>query len=131
MPVPVCQRSSLMRRHSTAVRLRSSWPHPSFSGAFLPAHYKLDAKGFDASWQILEVNRDYPQRWSDGDVAGDRVELLVVVLFQVDDAAFAEARDRNAGLGIGSHGCCRLHHGIGEQPRPGQVGAGPRRARIL
>lgn len=59
--------------HSTAVRLRSSWPHPSFSGAFLPAHYRLDAKGFDAQWQILEVNRDYPQRWSDGEVAGDRV----------------------------------------------------------
>lgn len=58
---------------STAVRIRSSWPHPSFSGAFLPAHYKLDDKGFDASWQILEVNRDYPQRWDNGGVPGERI----------------------------------------------------------
>jgi inner membrane protein len=58
---------------STAVRIRSSWPHPSFSGAFLPAHYKLDDKGFDAAWQILEVNRDYPQRWDNGGVSGERI----------------------------------------------------------
>jgi inner membrane protein len=58
---------------STVVRIRSPWPHPSFSGAYLPAHYQLDGKGFDAAWQILEVNRDYPQRWASGAVPGERI----------------------------------------------------------
>jgi inner membrane protein len=56
---------------TTTVRMRSVWPHPSFSGAFLPAHYKLDAKGFDANWQILEVNRNYPQTWDDAAVSSE------------------------------------------------------------
>ena len=58
---------------STAVRVRSAWPHPSFSGSFLPARYTLDQKGFDAAWQILEVNRDYPQRWDNDAVSADRI----------------------------------------------------------
>ena len=56
---------------TTTVRMRSVWPHPSFSGAFLPAHYNLDAKGFDANWQILEVNRNYPQTWDDAAVSSE------------------------------------------------------------
>lgn len=55
---------------TTTVRMKSAWPHPSFSGAFLPAHYTLNAAGFDATWQVLEVNRNYPQAWIDTAVSG-------------------------------------------------------------
>jgi inner membrane protein len=65
---------------TTTVRMRSAWPHPSFSGAFLPAHYALDAKGFDASWQILEVNRSFPQTWDGAVVSG---EVLAASAFGV------------------------------------------------
>ena len=34
------------------------------------------------------------------DLAGDRIDLLVVVLLQIDDAVLAEGRDRHAGLRV-------------------------------
>lgn len=34
------------------VQLRSSWPHPSFGGDFLPRSRKVDARGFEASWSV-------------------------------------------------------------------------------
>lgn len=33
------------------VTLKSSWPHPSFSGEFLPMNRSIDAQGFSADWQ--------------------------------------------------------------------------------
>ncbi len=40
---------------ATDVRLRSSWPHPSFGGRFLPVTSQLGAEGFDAHWQVSEL----------------------------------------------------------------------------
>lgn len=48
---------------TTAVALKSNWPHPSFQGAFLPVQHEIDAGGFTARWQVLELNRTYPQAW--------------------------------------------------------------------
>lgn len=47
----------------TAARLSSSWPHPSFAGAFLPSDRVLRDDGFEARWQVLDLNRRYPQAW--------------------------------------------------------------------
>jgi len=47
----------------TEASLAAPWPHPSFAGAFLPAEHKLDAQGFDAHWQVLDLNRSYGQHW--------------------------------------------------------------------
>ncbi len=58
----------------TSARLASSWPHPNFSsGAFLPVSYDLDAQGFDARWQVLELNRGYPQVWPETLVDAERL----------------------------------------------------------
>jgi inner membrane protein len=66
----------------TTAQLTSSWPHPNFSaGAFLPARYTLDDKGFDAHWQVLDLNRGYPQSWRDAFV--DEPQLLATA-FGVD-----------------------------------------------
>lgn len=46
---------------TTTVKMRSDWPHPSFQGAFLPVDRNIDAQGFDARWQVLELNRPYRQ----------------------------------------------------------------------
>ena len=71
----------------TTVHLRSTWPHPSFDGAFLPASYTLSDKGFDARWQVLELNRQFPQTWLDHDVRFDRLHWAEfgVSLFQPVD----------------------------------------------
>ena len=46
---------------STLVDLNSSWPSPSFDGAFLPDERTIGQEGFHASWEVLNLNRSYPQ----------------------------------------------------------------------
>jgi inner membrane protein len=52
----------------TTVNMRSNWPHPSFQGAFLPAEHKISEEGFEARWQVLELNRPYRTIWHEGEV---------------------------------------------------------------
>ena len=52
---------------TTAVKMRSDWPHPSFQGAFLPAERTVTDQGFDATWQVLELNRPYGSIVSEGE----------------------------------------------------------------
>ena len=46
---------------TTTVRLTSPWDTPSFTGAFLPDSSTVGAGGFEASWKVLHLNRNYPQ----------------------------------------------------------------------
>lgn len=48
---------------TTEIKLSSAWSSPKFDGKFLPNDRKLDENGFEASWKILELNRNFPQRW--------------------------------------------------------------------
>lgn len=47
----------------TNVTLNSDWRDPSFSGSFLPDERTVNEKGFSAKYNILELNRNYPQFW--------------------------------------------------------------------
>lgn len=49
----------------TEVTIHSPWTDPSFTGAFLPDQKKISAEGFEASWKVLNLNRNYPQQWTD------------------------------------------------------------------
>jgi inner membrane protein len=46
----------------TSVQLASTWPSPSFDGSFLPDVREVNEQGFSASWNVLELNRNYPQQ---------------------------------------------------------------------
>jgi inner membrane protein len=48
---------------TTAVNLSSNWKNPSFDGAFLPNSRNVHDKGFSASWQVSNLNRNFPQSW--------------------------------------------------------------------
>jgi inner membrane protein len=48
----------------TTVVLRSKWPSPSFSGAFLPQARRVDKNGFEARWQVSWFGRGYSQQWT-------------------------------------------------------------------
>ncbi len=48
---------------TTEVRISSQWADPSFSGSFLPETKEISSDGFDASWNINYLNRNYPQYW--------------------------------------------------------------------
>lgn len=49
----------------TNVKLSSSWNSPSFNGNFLPDDRSLTDDGFTAKWNVLQLNRNYPQSWVD------------------------------------------------------------------
>lgn len=72
---------------TTTVNLHSDWPHPSFKGAFLPAQYEVTAGGFDAQWQVLELNRPYRQVWSEHQVTEETLaqSTFGVELYQAVD----------------------------------------------
>lgn len=46
----------------TSVNLSSVWGTPSFTGSFLPDKRVISEKGFQANWQVLQYNRNYPQQ---------------------------------------------------------------------
>ena len=48
---------------NTTVAMHSPWNSPSFIGEYLPETKSIDTKGFSAHWRILELNRNFPQRW--------------------------------------------------------------------
>ena len=52
---------------TTGVELASSWPHPGFFGAYLPAERSIDEDGFRASWTVSYLGRDYPHTWTSAD----------------------------------------------------------------
>lgn len=47
----------------TRVDISSNWQNPSFTGNYLPETRDISSNGFKASWQILHLNRNYPQHW--------------------------------------------------------------------
>ncbi|MEW6586986.1 MAG: cell envelope integrity protein CreD, partial [Nitrospirota bacterium] len=47
----------------TRVVVSSSWPAPSFQGGFLPEKREVTKNGFTAEWKVLQLNRNYPQKW--------------------------------------------------------------------
>jgi inner membrane protein len=48
----------------TTMNMRSTWPHPSFDGAYLPERRSVGAGGFEADWVVLRFGRDFAQSWA-------------------------------------------------------------------
>lgn len=47
----------------TTVKLQSDWANPSFAGGFLPVSREVSSDGFTSEWNILHLNRNFPQQW--------------------------------------------------------------------
>lgn len=64
---------------ATTVQLRSSWPHPSFQGRFLPQSRSLAADGFSAQWQVSHLARSFERVLAAGATArAERPEALSI-----------------------------------------------------
>lgn len=74
----------------TKARIVSSWQNPSFDGAFLPETREITNNGFDAHWYVLELNRNYPQRWSDYKVRFSESAFGVSLKLPVDTYQITE-----------------------------------------
>ena len=62
--------AALPLARQTELQVGGAWADPGFDGAFLPASHRIDANGFEASWQVLDLNRRIAQRWSERESAG-------------------------------------------------------------
>jgi inner membrane protein len=52
--------------NNSKVHITSSWKVPDFRGNTLATYNKdYEKKGVDATWQVLGINRDFPQQWKD------------------------------------------------------------------
>ncbi len=47
----------------TGVQLQAEWSNPSFIGNFLPVEREVNESDFSANWEVLHLNRNYPQQW--------------------------------------------------------------------
>ena len=47
----------------TTVELASSWPSPSYGGAYIPTVHRHDEEGFSARWEINALGRSFPMHW--------------------------------------------------------------------
>ncbi len=48
---------------STDVTLTSKWKDPSFVGNFSPDQREVSQDGFTVNWNIIHLNRNFPQSW--------------------------------------------------------------------
>lgn len=71
----------------TEVEVEANWPHPSFQGAFLPSTHTITSAAFEATWQVLELNRAYAQAWKGDKVSAAQItsSAFGVGLFQTVD----------------------------------------------
>lgn len=53
----------------TTVALKSDWPAPKFTGAFLPESRTVSGTGFSALWKLSYFGRSYPQQWRQDEAA--------------------------------------------------------------
>src|SRR5581483_7590428 len=55
--------------HTSRVQLRGNWPDPGFASGFLPAEHHMRGGAFDATWQVLDLNRLYGMSWLEGEIS--------------------------------------------------------------
>ncbi|MDG1271348.1 MAG: cell envelope integrity protein CreD [Flavobacteriaceae bacterium] len=69
---------------TTDVNIQSQWATPSFDGAYLPDSRNISEKGFEAHWNILHLNRNYPQIWTGSKYDPDHSRFGTHLLLPVD-----------------------------------------------
>ena len=101
---------------TTQVQIVSAWPHPGFTGV-MPTQRKISGDGFDASWSVSSLSRNYPQVFAQSNAPAplnqvgfgvrlvqpvflyslnDRAEYAVLFIPRVRDAAGVRVGDRGA-----------------------------------
>lgn len=85
----------------TTANIQSSWADPGFDGAFLPNEREISADGFKANWKVLELNRNYPQSWTNRDVKFDESAFGVNLVTPVESYQVTERSTKYALLFIG------------------------------
>ncbi len=70
--------------NATRVTLKSSWPHPSFQGRFLPQTRSVTKDGFEATWQVSHLARNFDRAIKAGEGPGTGETLGVGLIDPVN-----------------------------------------------
>src|SRR5262249_27434344 len=91
----------------TRVSLSSNWPHPSFSGAFLPDDRAVTTAGFTSAWNVPhlprvvpDVARSVPAAWSLLDGGIERLQPYSFGVTMIDPVDFYSLVNRASKYGI-------------------------------
>ena len=84
----------------THVSLSSDWPHPSFSGNFLPDEREVTAAGFSAAWKIPHLARSVPEAWSLTEAGLERFQPYAFGVMLIDPVDFYSLVNRATKYGI-------------------------------
>jgi inner membrane protein len=84
----------------TRVAFGSDWPHPSFSGAFLPDERRIGPQGFTAAWRIPHLARSVPEAWSLTEAGLERLQPHAFGVTMIDPVDFYSLVNRAAKYGI-------------------------------
>ncbi len=68
----------------TNVSLKSTYKTPSFDGAFITDQNIVNEKGFEAKWKVLNLNRNFPQEWTNNAYNISEAAFGVNLLIPVD-----------------------------------------------
>lgn len=68
----------------TNVTLKSAYKTPSFDGAFITDSNVVDDNGFSANWKVLNLNRNFPQEWTNNSYNISEAAFGVNLLIPVD-----------------------------------------------
>lgn len=69
---------------TSEVKMKSTWPNPSFIGSFLPSTRNVEKTGFSANWTVTHINRNFPQQWIGRKHQNREASLGVELLMPVD-----------------------------------------------
>ena len=70
--------------NATRVTLKSPWPHPSFQGRFLPQTRSVTKEGFEATWQVSHLARNFDRAIKAGEGSGTGETLGVGLIDPVN-----------------------------------------------
>ena len=85
----------------TDITMNSGWGNPSFNGAFLPDTREISPEGFKANWNVLHLNRNFPQIWTGSRYSTAESAFGVDLLLPVDNYQKSHRSIRYAILFIG------------------------------
>ncbi len=85
----------------TDININSKWDNPSFNGAFLPDNRTVTEKGFQANWNVLHLNRNFPQIWTSNRHSIQESSFGIDLLLPVDNYQKSYRSIRYAILFIG------------------------------
>jgi inner membrane protein len=73
---------------TTETKITSTWANPSFIGKYLPNNpAEISTNGFSAQWNILHVNRNYPQAWLNNSYNTNESDFGLSLMNPVDNYA--------------------------------------------